>query len=144
MSDKRQLIPITGLVATAAIAIYMVVQLTAQTVAPVADLTNAVTAEVHDAQGQVVLRGQFAAADEDDDDVERKAALTATGIDADAEGEAEVEFARTAATHQEVEFAVRNLAPGTSVTFIIDGHSLGQATVDRRGRAELELDIRMP
>jgi hypothetical protein len=30
------------------------------------------------------------------------------------------------------------------VTFIIDGHSLGQATVDRRGRAELELDIRMP
>jgi hypothetical protein len=28
--------------------------------------------------------------------------------------------------------------------FLIDGQVIGQASVDRRGRAELEVDIRMP
>jgi hypothetical protein len=45
---------------------------------------------------------------------------------------------------QEIEYSVRNLAAGTSVTFLIDGQVIGQASVDRRGRAELEIDVRMP
>ena len=50
----------------------------------------------------------------------------------------------TLRTHQEIEFSVRNLAPGTSVTFLIDGQAIGQASVDRRGRAELEVDVPTP
>ena len=59
MNDKRQAIPIVGLLATIAAAVYMVVQLNGQERVPAGDFTNAATAEVRDAQGQVVLRGQF-------------------------------------------------------------------------------------
>ena len=145
MSSTRQMIPIAGLAGTLALAVYMVTQLHAQTTVPAADFTNAAIAEVQDGQGQIVLRGQFAVADEqDDDDVERKAALQAAGTDTDAAGEAEVEFAKSAPAQQEIEFSVRNLAAGTSVTFLIDGQVIGQASVDRRGRAELEVDVPMP
>ena len=145
MSSKRQIIPIAGLVGTVALAVYMVAQLHAQATQPTGDFTNAATAEVQDAQGQILLRGQFAIADEqDDDDVERKAPLQPAGADADAAGEAEVEFSKTAPTKQEIEFSVRNLAAGTSVTFIIEGQPIGQASVDRRGRAELEVDVPIP
>ena len=145
MSHTRQIIPIAGLAGTLALAVYMVTLLHAQTTVPAADLTNAAIAEVEDSQGQIVLRGQFAVADEqDDDDVERKAALQPAGTETDAAGEAEVEFAKSAPAQQEVEFSVRNLAAGTSVTFLIDGQVIGQASVDRRGRAELEVDVPMP
>jgi hypothetical protein len=144
MGNTRQIVPITGLIGTVVFALYMVAQLRAQTTAPAGDFTNAAMAEVQDAQGEVVLRGQFAAADEqDEDDVERKAALQPAGADADAAGEAEVEFAKNAPTQQEIEFSVHNLAAGTSVTFLIDGQVIGRAAVDRRGRAELEVDVPM-
>lgn len=145
MNNPRQIIPIAGLVGSAGLAVYMVTQLHAQATQPAGDFTNAAVAEVQDGQGQLVLRGQFAvAAEQDDDDVERKAALQPTGNDADAAGEAEVEFSKSAPAQQEIEFSVRNLAAGTSVTFLIDGQVIGQASVDRRGRAELEIDVRMP
>ena len=142
MSSKRQIIPFAGLFGTVAFAVYMVIQLHGQATLPTGDFT---IAEVQDAQGQIVLRGQFGIADEqDEDDVERKAALQPAGTDADAAGEAEVEFSKSAPTEQEIEFSVRNLAAGTSVTFLIDGHVIGQASVDRRGRAELEMEVAMP
>jgi DNA-binding response OmpR family regulator len=56
--------------------------LNAQTAAPNADFTNAALAEVRDAQGQVVLSGQFQVTEEEDHDVERKAVLAPTGVDA--------------------------------------------------------------
>ena len=142
MSDKRQMVPIAGLLATMAAAIYMVAQLAAQGAAD--NFMNAAVAEVRDAQGQVVLHGQFALADEDDDDTERKATLTPTGIDADAAGEAEIEFAKSAPVKQEVEFAVRGLQTGGTFTFVIDGHEVATATADARGRAEMELDVSLP
>jgi hypothetical protein len=144
MKDKRQTISIVGLLATIAAAVYMVVQLNGQERPPTGDFTNAATAEVRDAQGQVVLRGQFVLADEEDDDIERKATLEPTGVDADAAGEAEVEFSKTAPAIQEVEFSVRNLQPGIAFTFVIDGVDVATATADRRGRAEVELDVRLP
>ena len=145
MSNTRQMIPIAGLAGILAFAVYMVTQLHAQTTVPAADFTNAASAEVQDSQGQIVLRGQFAVADEQDgDDVERKADLQPAGTDPDAAGDAEVEFAKSAPAQQEIEFSVRNLAAGTSVTFLIDGHVIGQASVDRRGRAELEVDVPGP
>jgi hypothetical protein len=141
MKDQQQIIPIAGLLATVAIAAYMVVQLNAQATTPIGDFSNAAVAEVHDGQGQVLLRGEFAAVSEEDDDLERKAKLESTGIDGDATGEAEIELSNETPGHQEVEFSVENLQPGTALTFLIDGQRVGQATVDRRGRAEMEIDI---
>ena len=140
MTSRRQWIPVAGLLAVFAAAVYMVVQLNAQTQPVTGDFSNAATAEVRDAQGQVVLRGQFAAVEEDDD-VERKATLESTGIDADAQGEAEVEFAKDAPAQQEIEFSIRNVQPGATFTFVIDGRDVATATADRRGRAEVELDV---
>jgi hypothetical protein len=143
MTDKRQIIPAAGLLTTMAVAVYMVVQLSAQTATPVGDFTNAALAEVRDAQGQVLLRGQFQLADEDDD-IERKAVLATTGVVANAGGEAEVEFSKNAPATQEVEFSVKNVSPGAVLTFAIDGVDVATATADGKGRAEVELDVPMP
>lgn len=141
--STRQIIPAAGLVATVAVAGYMVVQLNGQGASRTGDFTNAASAEVRDAQGQALLRGQFVLGDEEDDDIERKAKLEPTGVDADAIGEAEVEFAKAAPAEQEIEFSVRNLAPGLALTFVIDGVEVATATTDRRGRAEVEVDVRV-
>ena len=144
MNDMRQMIPAIGLLGIAMAVVYMVVQLSAQTTRPTGDFTNAAVADVRDAQGQVILSGQFQLVEEEDDDVERKAALSPTGIDADAAGEAEVEFSKAALAEQEVEFAVRNVTPGAVLTFVIDGTDVATVTADARGRAKVELDVRMP
>lgn len=142
MSKTGQVIPAIGLCATLAIAGYMVVRLSGQGTGPTGDFRNAAMAEVRDQQGQVVLRGQFRVVEEEDDDIERKALLEPTGIDADAAGEAEVEYTSDAQADQEVEFAARNLAPGGTVTFVIDGTDIATATVDSQGRAKAELEIK--
>jgi hypothetical protein len=143
MRTPSQWIPVGGLFATIAAAAYSVVQLSGQQ-APTGDFTNPATAQVRDAQGQIVMQGEFMARVEEDGEIERHATLAPTGVDPDAEGEAEIEFAKSGATQQEVEFAVRNLQPGASVTFVIDGTDVASATTDSRGRAEVELDVRMP
>jgi hypothetical protein len=115
------------------------------------DFTHASIAEVRDAQGQIVLRGEFVtgrevedhdedADDEDDDanEIERSAALLATGSDADATGEAEVEFD---GSRQEIEFSVERVEPGATFTFLIDGVEIGTKRANRRGRVELELKV---
>jgi hypothetical protein len=142
MRDIRRTISVVGLVATLVASAHMVVQLEAQQGTLTGDFRNATTAEVRDAQGQVILRGQFAAAEVQDDETERLATLTPTGVDADGAGEAEVEFTTAMPTEQEVEFSVRNLQAGAVVTFVIDGVNVASATVDQRGRAEVELDVR--
>ena len=144
MNDKRQVISVAGLLATVAMAVYMVVQLAGQTAGPAGDFTNAGNAEVRDAQGQTILRGQFALAEEEDDDIERKAKLEPTGVDADANGSAEVEFSKASPAQQEIEFSVRNVDAGAALTFVIDGQAVGEGKADDRGRAEVELDVGMP
>ena len=142
MRLQHQIIPIAGLIGTVAVAGYMTIQLHAQT-AGARDFATAAVAEVQDSNGQLLLRGQFAAVEEeDDDDVERKATLEPAGADTDAAGEAEVEFAREAPSEPEIEFSVRNLQPGATVRFLIDGAQIGEATTDSRGRAEIEIDPR--
>jgi hypothetical protein len=140
MTDKRQLIPLAGLIATIAVAMYMVAKLDAQAPALTGNFSMAAVAEVRDSQGQVILRGQFAAVEEDDDDMERKAALTPSGRDTDASGEAEVETSRETPSQQEIEFSIRNVEPGAVYTFVIDGNDVGSATADPRGRAEFEVE----
>jgi len=145
MKNRVQLNPIVRLLATVGVVGLMVVQLDGQqTTAPSADYTKAVFAEVRDAQGLIVLRGQFALSDEEDDDLERKATLEPTGVDADAAGEAEVEFARASPAVQEVEFSARNLQAGATFTFVIDGTDVATATADGRGNAEVELEVGLP
>jgi hypothetical protein len=146
MRNTRRIISVAGLLATMGAVGYFVVQVYGQDAATTGDFTKATTAEVRDAQGQIVLRGQFAdAAPEDgEEDTERKAVLTPTGIDADATGEAEVEFVKVGARTQEVEFSVEKLQPGMTVTFVIDGTDVATAKVDKGGRAEVEFDVKMP
>jgi hypothetical protein len=96
MTTTRQWIPLAGLSATMAVAIYAVAQMHAQAPAT-ADFTNAASAQVRNAQGQIVLQGQFMTPVEEDGGLERRATLSPTGVDADAAGEAEVEFDRTGA-----------------------------------------------
>jgi hypothetical protein len=144
MKNKRQIVTVAGLLVTLVVAAYMVVELSGQTQGPSADFSNAAVADVQDAQGRVVLSGHFQVVDEDDDDVERKATLAPTGVDADATGEAEVEFSKDAPANQEVEFSIRNVLPNTAFTFVIDGTPVASATADARGRAEVEVDVRMP
>ena len=140
---RRQWIPIGGLLATIAVAFFATVQLRGQVQTPTGDFTNAATAQVRQADGQIVLQGDFMPPVEEDGGLERRATLAPTGVDTDAGGEAEIEFTKTGATEQEVEFAVRNLQPGTTVTFVIDGTDITSATIDGRGGAEVELDLRM-
>ena len=139
MTDKRQIFPIAGLFATMAVAAYMVVQLHGQS-RPAADFSQAATAEVRDLQGQAILSGQFAPVPEEDDDLERKAPLAAAGSNSGPRGEAEIEVDKGDMSRQEIEFTVVDLAPGTQVTFVVDGQTVGQATADERGRAELEIE----
>jgi hypothetical protein len=144
MNSVRDLIPMTGLFATMTFAAYMVVQLSAQTPAA-ADFTKAAVAEVRDSQGIVVLHGQFLKEEEEDDTIERKADLKAANASQNgATGEAEVEFAKTAAATQEIEFSARGLQAGSTYSFVIDGQEVASAAADSRGRAEVELDVKMP
>ena len=141
---RQQWIPIGGLLATIAAASYGVVHLHGQAQAAAADFTKATTVQVKNAQGQVILQGEFQAPVEEDGGFERRAPLMPTGVDADAAGDAEVEYGKAAATHQEVEFGVRNVEPGVSFTFVIDGIDVASATSNQRGRADVELEVRRP
>jgi hypothetical protein len=138
MDDNRQIIPIAGMLATAAVAAYIVVQLDAQ--APTRDLTQAAAAEVRDAGGAIILKGAFVRTT-DDHDTELVAALAPTGIDPDALGEAEVEFLTNSPVTQEVEFSVDGVAAGATFTFVIDGMNVATGQANRRGHVDLELKI---
>ena len=144
MSDRRQWLPLSGLLGTLAIAAYIVVQLDAQSATPAVTVTNAVMAEVKDAQGQVVLQGQFGATDDDDDDdddSERKAVLAPTGVDDDAAGDVEIEVAKATGALQEVEVDARGLTSGAAFTVLIDGREVAKGTADSRGRLDVEQNI---
>ena len=143
-NHTRQIIPAAGLAATFVAVAYTVIQLSGQAPEPTGNFTNAALAEVRDVQGRVILSGPFKPVQEQDDDIERKATLAPTGVDADAAGDAEIEINAAEAATQEVEFSVRNVEAGTVLTFAIDGAEVAKATADKRGRAEVELDVARP
>ena len=143
MNRTRQWISF-GVALAATAAVCSGAQLTGQAPAPTGDFTKAATAQVRDAQGQIVLQGQFREPVEEDGGLERRATLAQTGVDTDAAGEAEVEFEKDAPTQQEVEFTVQNLQPDATFTFVIDGTDVASAKADRNGRAEVELSVKMP
>ena len=144
MIAKHQLTLVMGLCLAVAIGGYMAVRGAAQATEAF-DYSNAGMAEVHDAQGQVVLRGQFSTTDTDPNDLERKAVLSPTGVVTDASGEAEIEVSGSGVKRrQEIEFEVQNLQPGAVFTFIIDGRGLATVTTDRRGKAEYERAVPLP
>jgi hypothetical protein len=113
--------------------------------APNADFSNAALAEAKNAQGQVVLSGKFALAEEEDDDVERKAKLTPGGAATDASGEADVEISGTGnERRQEIEFTMKNLQPSAVFTLVIDGKVVATVTADDKGRATYEREVPLP
>ena len=145
MINGRQILPAAGLLATIVAAAYLVVQLNAQNPpAEPIDLRNVATAEIRDAQGQVVLSGQFMLDDGDDaEDVERKAALQST-TGTQASGVAEVEFATQNPVEQEVEFSGRNLQAGARYTLVLDGRDVIAGVAERDGDLELEREVPIP
>lgn len=98
-----------------------------------------VTAEIRDAVGQVILRGQFAPDDDDDDD-EWRAVLEGTGADADAAGVVQVERSRTNQADSDVEFSLANVPGETAYTLAIDGVDLVTVRVGAGGRVSVDLD----
>ena len=144
MNRKVQALSIAGLVTIIAATSIAVVRLSGeQAAAVVADFRNAAVAEVHDGQGQVLLRGSFAPADTDDaGEVERVATLAPTSTPSTATGEAEVEYQTDAPSEQEVEFTLNGLAQGTEVALVIDGQRVGTAKVDGRGRVSVEFAVK--
>ncbi len=137
---------ILRLLAVLALAVCLTGLLQAQAQEPElrADFTNAAIAEVRDAQGAVVLRGEFVLNEEDDDDTERKAVLKAAGPVAEAVGEAEVEFPRTGDIVQEIEFSVKHLTPRAKYTFVIDGQAVTTAATGGDGSGSVELKVKLP
>ena len=132
-------------VLTAALAIVIgVADLSGQRAAQITgDFSNAAVAEIHDAQGQVLLRGEFAPIDNDDKgEVERHAKLGAIAAGLTASGEAEVEYQADTPAEQEVEVSVTGLAPGTAITFVIDGKQIASGTADKRGTFEFEQKVK--
>jgi hypothetical protein len=112
---------------------------------PVADFRSATTAEVRNAQTQVILTGKFVETAADADEIERKATLAGTGIDADASGAVEVESCRDAdCKSQEIEFEVVNVEPGTVLKLVIDGKDFATVIADSRGRAAVERNVPLP
>ena len=144
MLTNRQIIPTIGLLATIGAAGYMVTRVNAQNATTPVDLRQAATAELRDAQNQVVLTGAFMINDEDDEDIERKAAMKPSGTPADASGVAEVEFARQAPVEQEVEFSGGKLAVGTTYRLMIDGREVLSGMAERDGDLELEARVPVP
>jgi hypothetical protein len=131
-------------IVTAALAVVLGVAdlSSARTIQLTGDFRNAAIAEVQDAQGQVLLRGEFAPIDADDKgEVERHAKLGAIAAGLTASGEAEVEYQADKPNEQEVEVSVTGLAPGTSVKFVIDGQQITTGTADKRGRFEFEQTV---
>ena len=144
MNNKYQVAAVAGLLAVILFATAAVVQLRGEAADQIAgDFRNAAVAEVHDAQGQVLLRGSFAPVDADDEgEVERLATLTGASPDVKATGEAEVEYQSNTPAEQEVELTVRGLAAGMDIALVIDGHTVATATADRRGGVDIELAVK--
>ncbi len=112
---------------------------------PVADFRSASTAEIRNAQDQVILSGTFVETSTDSSEVERKATLAATAAGATASGSVEVESCRgSGCDKQEIELDVINVPPATVLRIVIDGKPVGSVTSDSRGRASVEREIPLP
>ena len=140
---RMMLVPGALLIAGSVTFVWLGGTLEAQTAAlpaDTADLSNASSVEVKDANGTVVLIGHLVEIPEDDDDLERKAELKGSGAHANAAGEAEIEVSRANnRLDQEVEVSVSNLTPGATYAVFIDGKQLGTFQTNKRGSGELEL-----
>ena len=101
-------------------------------------LANAKTIEIKDANGQVILRGNFAPEDSDKDDSELEAILVGTGSKAKGRAEIEYEQKNNAVTKQELELELEGLAASATVTIVIDGKDLQTVAVDKSGDADLK------
>ena len=141
MNKKVQTLALTGLGLIMVAAMVMIVQLRAQQTVT-GDFREAKVAEIHDAQGNVLLKGTFAPADGDDDqEVERVAKLAPVSAGSAGSGEAEVEYRKDAPNVQEIEFLVEGVKPRTALTLVLDGKPVLRATADEKGKAEAEANV---
>lgn len=144
MTRKVHILSIVALIGVAVAASVAVAEMNGEQSRAIAgDFRNAAVAEVHDAQGQVLMRGSFAPVDTDDEgEVERLAPLTPIVAQLTAKGEAEVEYQTDDPTDQEVELTLSGLAAGSQIAFVIDGTTVGSAKADERGRVNIEVAVK--
>jgi hypothetical protein len=143
MLSARKAVPVAVIVAFILVTGYVVARYNGEPTIQSADFRNALTAEIRNSQGEIVLRGTFMLGEEEDDDIERKAPLAApTG--GDVVGEAEVEFATEMPADQEVEFTARGLVAGATYTLRVDGRQVATLAADARGRIAIELEVPLP
>ena len=142
MKNPVQTMTAVGVAATTAFAVAMMVHLSGQQQPQATgDFRSASTAEVRDAQGQVLLRGTFTPVDADDGDIERLAKLAPTEAGGKASGEAEVEYSKKTPNMQEIEFQVSGVPARAVLTLVLDGRAVISATADSKGRAEAEVNV---
>ena len=104
------------------------------------DFRNAAVAEVKNAHGQILMRGNFAPIDADDEgEVERLAVLASAVAGGVLAGEAEIEYQADSPDQQEIELNATGVTAGTVVTLVIDGTEVATATADKRGRVSVEV-----
>ena len=140
--STRQNVVMAGVALSMVAALATIAHLRAQQQTVTGDFREAKVAEIHDAQGNVLLKGTFAPADGDDDqEVERLATLAATQAGSKASGEAEVEYQKDAPNVQEIEFLVEGAQPRAVLTLVIDGKPVLKATADDKGKAEAEANV---
>ena len=141
MAPVREMATV-GFLAAASMAVAMVVHLGARQASNMSgDFRNASTAEVRDAQGQILLRGTFTQAAGDEDEIERQAVLTATAPGGQASGEVEVEYGKDEPQMQEIEFTVSGVPARAIVTLVLDGRDVMSATANDSGRASAEVNV---
>ena len=143
MTSRKQAAAIGGVLAVALTVVAVVQAGSSPAVQISGDFKNAAVAEVHDAQGQVLLRGDFAPVDADDHgEVERLATLAAIAPGVTGSGEAEVEYQVDDPAVQEVELVLSGMTPGMDLVLVIDGARITPAKADRKGRVDLEIEVR--
>ena len=142
--NKVERAAIAGLVAVAGLATVAVVQSSGQQQSAITgDFRNAATAEVHDAQGNVIATGTFAPVEsEDAGEVERLAPLTSAASGGTATGEVEVEYVADKPTEQEVELTLTGAAAGSEVTLIVDGQRVLTAKAGKNGKVDAEVIVK--
>jgi hypothetical protein len=152
MSYKTKMIlPILGLVLTIGYAGIRVARSDAEEVkhalpAALGSLAEVKRVEVKDADGQVVLSGDFGGSKVGGKEIERKAALAGTSLAPEARGKAEIEFSAegSGADERELEMKVERLAAGATFRLFVDGQEVASFVTNHRGEAEVELSNEAP
>lgn len=146
MDDKRmKLFSLVGMVLILAFATIKVLSSDVHEVkqalpSHISNLSEVKSVEIKDANGQLILSGNFGNATQDGKELEREAVLAATTVIPAATGVAEIEISTGKASfiEQELELSVKHLSAGTIFHLFVDSQEVAPFKTNHEGKAELE------